>query len=111
MVPGDVERPFGPDEWSACLKVLEALGERPEAAPERERIERMVARLYRKTRRCRRKASAQDRIRDDRALVERTGRVRASTGPDQRQLVEADDSLTAGVLKSRSRRCYICKRR
>jgi hypothetical protein len=56
---GADERPFGPEEWSACLKVLAALGDRPDAAPDPERIGRLIARLYRKTRRRRRKAGAQ----------------------------------------------------
>ena len=90
MVPGDGERPFGPDEWSACLKVLEALGEQPEAAPDRERIERLVARLYRKTRRGRRKAGAEARRQEDRDLVERTGRVLAASDRTGRTSDRAD---------------------
>jgi hypothetical protein len=32
MVSGKGEPPFGPDAWSACLKVLEALGKQPDDA-------------------------------------------------------------------------------
>ncbi len=111
MVPEDVERPFGEDEWATCLKVLEALGEQPDAAPDRERIERLVARLYRKTRRGRRKTDAEVRRREDRALVEGTGRVRAAPGHDRSQVDRAGDIPAAGLLRSKSRRCYICKDR
>jgi NAD(P)-dependent dehydrogenase (short-subunit alcohol dehydrogenase family) len=110
-VPGDGERSFGPDEWSACLKVLEALGKQPDAAPDRERIERLVARLYRKIRRGRRKVSAEARRREDRALVERTGRVRAAPRLDGSPVDRADEPPGVELLKSKSRRCYICKSR
>jgi NAD(P)-dependent dehydrogenase (short-subunit alcohol dehydrogenase family) len=108
---GEDERPFGPNEWSACLKVLEALGDRPDAAPEPERIERLVARLYRKTRRRRRKAGAQARREQDRKLIERTGRVRLVPGTDESQVEPPDGLPIAGLLRSKSRRCYICKGR
>jgi NAD(P)-dependent dehydrogenase (short-subunit alcohol dehydrogenase family) len=111
MVPGDGEHPFGPDDWEACLRVLEALGDRPKAALDPDRIGSLVARLYRKTRRARRKASDCDRRKEDRSLIEQAGRVRAETGPDRPQVHRADDPPTAGLLRSRSRRCYICKGR
>jgi NAD(P)-dependent dehydrogenase (short-subunit alcohol dehydrogenase family) len=111
MEPGDGERPFGIDEWATCLKVLEALSEQPEAAPDRERLGRLVARIYRKTRRGRRKAGAEDRRREDRTLIEGTGRVMAAPGPDRPQVDRADHLPTAGLLRSKSRRCYICKDR
>jgi NAD(P)-dependent dehydrogenase (short-subunit alcohol dehydrogenase family) len=110
MVSGDGEPPFGPEEWSACLKVLEVLGDRPDAAPDRERIERLVARLYRKTRGLRRKAGAETRRQEDRDLVERTGRVRAASGPEPLS-DRADEASGAGRLKAKSRRCYICNSR
>jgi len=96
VASADENRPFSPDEWSACLKVLEALGERPEAAPDR---------------RVRRKADATERRREDRGLIEQTGRVRAAQGQERPHLVRADETPTAGLLGSRSRRCYICKDR
>jgi NAD(P)-dependent dehydrogenase (short-subunit alcohol dehydrogenase family) len=109
--PGDGDRPFDPDEWSACLKVLEALCEDPGAAPDREQVERLVARVYRKTRRGRRKADAEARRREDRALVERTGRVMAATEPEQPRVELVGEGAAAGRLKSRSRCCYICRDR
>lgn len=103
------ERTFGPEEWSACLKVLEALGDQPEAAPDPERIGRLVSRLYRKTRRRRRKADAQDRRQQDRALIEQTGRVHAVPRPEPPHVEQPEGLTAAGLLRSRSRRCYICK--
>ncbi len=99
--------PFGPDEWSACLKVLAALGDRPEAAPDREVVERLVARLYRKTRRGRRKATDEARARADRATVEATGRVRASSDLER----PATEPARGGHLQARARLCYVCKDR
>ncbi len=111
MSLGVDDQPFKTDEWSACLKVLEALVQRPDAAPDRERLERLIARLYRKTRRGRRKIDADIRRQEDRALVERTGRVRAAPVPD-RPPVESDEGSPGGaLLKSKSRRCYICNER
>ncbi len=111
MTPDKDQRPFGPDEWSACLKVLEALGDQPDAAPDPERLGRLVARLYRKTRRRRRKAGALDRREQDRALIERTGRVRAVPRIELTQSEQPETLPAAERLRSRSRRCYICKGR
>jgi NAD(P)-dependent dehydrogenase (short-subunit alcohol dehydrogenase family) len=110
-VPKVGDQPFKEDEWAVCLKVLEALVERPDAAPDRERIERLVARLYRKTRGGRRKIDAKDRRLEDRRLIEGTGRVLAAPVPDRSQVDRADTLPTAGLLTSKSRRCYICKDR
>ncbi len=110
-MPGDGERPFGQDDWEACLRVLEALGDRPEAAPDPERIERLVARLYRAARRGRRKVSARARQDADRATIERTGRVSAAPSPGGTPAEPAGDTPFVKRLRSRSRRCYTCKGR
>ena len=100
--------PFSAVEWAACLKVLEAVADDPDAAPDLERIGRLVARINRQTRRGRREASAAVRSEADRALIEATGRVRAAPRLDQ----PAPATLAPGeMLQARSRRCYICKER
>ncbi len=109
MVTGDDLRPFGPEDWSTCLRVLEALVDQTDAAPDPERLERLVARLYRKTRRRRRKAGAEGRREQDRTLIERTGRVRAVPGPDGPRIDPPDGLPAGGPLRAKSRRCYICK--
>ncbi|WP_337177333.1 SDR family oxidoreductase [Paludisphaera sp.] len=93
---------FSATEWSTCLKVLEALGRSPGLAPDPARLERAVAKIYKKARRLRRKASAGERQETDRATVAATGRARESAEV-------ADAPPTA--LRARSRLCYICKGR
>jgi NAD(P)-dependent dehydrogenase (short-subunit alcohol dehydrogenase family) len=44
-------------------------------------------------------------------LIERTGRVRAVPGPDRPHVEQPEGPPAAGLLRSRSRRCYICKER
>lgn len=111
MAPVDDKQPLGPDEWHACVEALEALIEHPESAPpkDRERVERLVARLYRKVRRVRRKADEHRRRDDDRATVERTARVRGTLGPPLETVEPIDLATSDGLLKAKSRRCYICK--
>lgn len=94
--------PFSTAEWAACLKVLAAFERDPGLAPDPERLERAVARIYKKTRRVRRKGSAEERREADRATVAATGRVREAP--------EAVDAPLA-TLRGRSRPCYICKAR
>ncbi|QEH38785.1 gluconate 5-dehydrogenase [Aquisphaera giovannonii] len=111
MATADPDQDFSADEWAACLRVLEALREDPEAAPDPERVERLIARIYRKTRGKRRKASAESRRQDDRALVEQTGRVRRAPLPGSTPMDPAGGPPSSGLLRARSRRCYICKER
>jgi NAD(P)-dependent dehydrogenase (short-subunit alcohol dehydrogenase family) len=105
---GEAARPFEPEEWSTCLRVLESLCQAPESAPDRQRIERLVARIYKKARKDRRKASAVLRRDHDRLLVEQTSLVRASPIPGHGPVSQAQDPPQSGLLRSRSRRCYIC---
>lgn len=94
--------PFSATEWSTCLKVLDALGREPGLAPDPARLERAVARIYKKARRLRRKASAEERQATDRATVAATGRARESA-----EVAHAPPT----ALRARSRLCYICKGR
>lgn len=106
MSTGGPASDFSPEEWAACLKVLDAVGRAPGLAPDPERLERAVARVYKKARRIRRKDSAAGRRRDDRATVEATGRVRGAL-----EVADADADAETRPLRARSRSCYICKRR
>jgi NAD(P)-dependent dehydrogenase (short-subunit alcohol dehydrogenase family) len=108
---GASARPFEPEEWSACLRVLESLCQEPESAPDRQRLERLAARIYKKARKERRKASALGRRQHDRLLVEQTGLVRAVPLVGQAPVPPDENQPQSGQLRSRSRRCYICHRR
>ena len=97
---------FSRDEWAACLKVLGALAVDPGVALDREAVGRLVARVYRQTRRGRRRADEAGRRQDDRTLIEATGQVRWMTGA-----AAAAEGPDLGTLRARGRRCYICKER
>jgi len=90
------------------VEVLRQLVETPDAAIDREEVERLVAKIYKKARKERRKRSALDRSDHDRKLVMQTGRVRQDrwTGGSHD---EQGDSQEFRPLKARSRDCYICK--
>lgn len=94
-------------EWTTCVDVLRQLVEFPEAALDREEVERLIAKIYKKARKERRKRSAVERADHDRELVEQTGRVRkeGSVPPD----ADGEESVEFRQLKARSRDCYICK--
>lgn len=114
-VPEDENIPFSESEWESCLKVLEALCAAPESAPDRERVERLVARIYKKVRKQRRKSTAREVNVHDRALVEQTGRCRAAPRADASAFDEDTgprlNPVESTPLRGNSRVCYICRSR
>ena len=92
-----------------CLRVLKTLANNPEMLLERADIERQVARVYKKTRKERRRQSEYQRIEADRTTVAKTGRVRLEQS-GKLAPPESNHNLPAfASLQARSRSCYICK--
>jgi NAD(P)-dependent dehydrogenase (short-subunit alcohol dehydrogenase family) len=91
-------------DLATCMRVLEQLRRHPERVDEREPLERCVAAIYKRTRKERRKQSAEVRRASDRRLVEgvlsrrEPGRAGAATAP-------APGDLT---LRAGTRGCYAC---
>ncbi len=104
-------------DWRTCVSVLRQLVENPEAVCDREEIERLIARIYKKARRERRKRSEIARNAHDRDLLSQTAMVRRSV-PQRPHEADVGRSSSPGPpaktveyrpLKARSRTCYICK--
>lgn len=110
-VAGVTEPVISRQEWDICLRVLHLLVDDPQAALNQEEIERLVARIYKKARRQRRKESERRRVLQDRESVAETERVRSYQGRDGRATEEAPsgDPPEFRPLRAKSRRCYICK--
>ncbi|MDO7877442.1 SDR family oxidoreductase [Hymenobacter sp. ASUV-10] len=96
---------FSPEEWQACLKVLQILSRNPQLADDSPQLQGLVAKLNQKARKSKRKQTLQQQE-SDRAIKENTFRCRQ----------ESDTPLTPALEEGtrylhRSARCYVCKGR
>ncbi|MDI3285988.1 SDR family oxidoreductase [Polyangium sp. 15x6] len=88
--------------WETCLRVLRAAIERPAAMPDREALERLAARIYKRARKERRKVDAAGRREHDRGLLEEVLVAR-----ENGRALEVSGGDTVPLLAG-SRRCYVC---
>ena len=116
---------FTRQEWESCLKVLRIVGESPDCGYDLELLERLIAHVYKKTRKHRRKQSSIQHKCHDRELVEKTELITASSflekivTPDEQNHGHFQDNCPSASetreefypLQGKSRYCYICKRR
>ncbi len=97
---------FSPDDYAACLRVLQSLADDPSQAAEDERLKGLVAKVNRTARRqLRRESAAHDRALD-RGAMEATLRCRADPSAVALPLLPDGD---APATWQRPRRCYVCK--
>lgn len=106
--------PLTDGDWASCASVLQSLigDSQTVGDSDRSAIERLVARLYKKVRKERRKQTAKVRRQHDRRLVEESGRFGGLTGsalPIDRNDIADAPRPGPRRLKARSRVCYICK--
>lgn len=104
-------------EWEYCLMVLESLQEDTTAAPNRERLERLIARIYKRVRKHRRQrgeeaADAEDRQQRARANIP-SDRETSFTHKDF--LEKSGDLIQAAEpnnrVQTRGVVCYTCRQR
>lgn len=95
-------------EIAACARVLQAFAASPKAVPNSEELERLIAKVYKRNRKDRRRQGHDDRVQVDKAIVTATGRNRIETGEIAMPVSAASGGEPFTQLKARSRRCYIC---
>lgn len=101
--------PTTAEDMQVSLRVLREMAFSPDAVPHHEELERLIARIYKRVRKERRRESEQQRRQSDAQTLSRTGRVRverSALGPHDE--TSADDAEFS-ALQARSRRCYVCK--
>jgi NAD(P)-dependent dehydrogenase (short-subunit alcohol dehydrogenase family)/phage FluMu protein Com len=104
---------FSPEEWQACLKVLQVLSRNPEAAPDTFQLKGLVTKLHKQARKSIRKQNVQEQHAADRLVKESTLLVQKET-----PLIPAQPVLSAPSPKYftartfallQPTRCYVCK--
>jgi NAD(P)-dependent dehydrogenase (short-subunit alcohol dehydrogenase family) len=98
--------PFTPDEWNACVKVLQALAKSPELADDSDIVKGLVTKIGKRARKNKRQKEQQERRTHDRKVLSQTLRHRIETTSDEPAL----PALSSEPPKLRSNKnCYICK--
>ena len=113
-----MEEAISKAEWETCLRVLQSVRTEPDRAPDRESLERLIASLYKSTRKRRRRLAGSLAKRRDKALVEKALRRRETSGAFSPETSvapvagpTADIPTEGDQLGHRTRCCYICKHR
>lgn len=100
--------PYTPDDFDACLRVLQEISEDPTTMDEHDRFKGLVAKINREARKIHARAARNDAIASDRQERHRTQRVRSELqAPGPLAPSQEPDSAPAGLV--RPERCYICK--
>lgn len=99
----DWNYPFSPDDWQACMKVLQHLAREPYDAPELDRMKTLVTKIYKQAKKIRQKASQIEDGIHDRALQATTERVRQEIPGDP-----DSPELSSEELR-RPKACYVCR--
>jgi NAD(P)-dependent dehydrogenase (short-subunit alcohol dehydrogenase family) len=93
------------EELEICLKVLQQVADKPSMVDTHDRFKSLISKIYRTSRKDRRKTNKQQRRDEDRSLTETATIVRSQT-------LDAPDAITLPSIDSQlhqSRTCYICK--
>jgi NAD(P)-dependent dehydrogenase (short-subunit alcohol dehydrogenase family) len=103
---------FSPEEWQACIKVLQVLSRNPKLAEDSPVMKGLVAKLNRQARKSIRKQNQQQKGAHDRLVSENT--IRYQQEPKQmasQTLLPQSLPLppVIGQLLKQPRACYICK--
>jgi NAD(P)-dependent dehydrogenase (short-subunit alcohol dehydrogenase family) len=100
-----VTPPFSREEWDACIKVLRAIADEPSTIPDVDVMKGLVTRLYRDSRKERRRATRKEKSSADRATMEATLRCRKESLDPIPLLPVREAELTL----QRPANCYVCK--
>ncbi len=108
------EPSFSPQEWQACLKVLQVLSRNPDAAPDTFQLKGLVTKLHKQARKTIRKESLREQRAADRLVEESTVLVQQEAVPAAAQPVLPESAPGAATPRSfalsQPNRCYVCKR-
>lgn len=109
LIPSEPENELVDEaEIAACVRVLRAFAASPKAVPDSEEIERLIAKIYKRNRKDRRRQSHDDRVLMDIETIGATGRNRVETGAIMMPSSTDVGGEVFSQLQARSRRCYIC---
>jgi NAD(P)-dependent dehydrogenase (short-subunit alcohol dehydrogenase family) len=116
-VSSSANPPINESDWNACLSVLESLQEDTSFAPDRERIERLIACIYKRTRKRRRQRGEGpanfDQEQQRSTSGSKTAHQPVLTNGSRRHAVNGELAVAESTHLSatRSVACYVCRMR
>lgn len=109
------EYPFSPEEWEACIKVLNALKEDPLANPDNQQLKTLITAIHKKARKEIRQADTAVRLdketkrQEDEQKIAQTVVVRKANENTTLYTHEDEPGETSSVLHN-AVKCYACQK-
>jgi len=100
----DWDYDFTPEEWAACIRVLEIVKDHPNEVPDLELMKGMISKVYKNARRERRKETETERREEDLSTKQQTYIFHYQTGKPEKFEMPDQESL----LLNKSTGCYAC---
>ena len=98
-----------PEEIDRCTDVLQQIAARPHAVRGNERFKCLVAKVYKETRRLDQREEAWRKMKEDRAVMARTGMVQIQRDALSAAALPPPETTDDRVLNT-PESCYICKK-